>query len=47
MKKDFVMHLENLELPEDIRSEVLLLYNLGVDMEDLKYFIVLRMNRVI
>jgi len=39
--------MENMELPEDIRSEIILLYNLGVSIEDLKYFLEMRLNRVI
>ena len=39
--------MENMELPEDIRNEIILLYNLGVGIEDLKYFLELRLNRII
>ncbi len=39
--------MENMELPEDVQSEIILLYNLGVGIDDLRYFLELRMNRII
>lgn len=41
-----IEEMENMELPDDIRSEIILLYNLGVGIEDLKYFLALRLNRI-
>ncbi|MFZ1970923.1 MAG: hypothetical protein WAU65_01955 [Candidatus Nanoarchaeia archaeon] len=43
MKKGEIAIL-NLEIPEEIVSEIVILYNLGVNMEDLKYILELRLN---
>ncbi|HTZ42023.1 MAG TPA: hypothetical protein VMC07_02340 [Candidatus Omnitrophota bacterium] len=34
----------NLEIPNDIIHEIIILHSLGVGIEDLKYLLVLRLN---
>lgn len=35
----------DMEIPEDIRDEVILLYNLGVGLEELKYILFIRLSQ--
>lgn len=44
--ENLLEEMENMELPEDIKNEIVLLYNLGVGIEDLKYFLAMRANRI-
>jgi hypothetical protein len=39
--------IEGIGLSEDLRREVLFLYNVGVDLEDLKYFLALKLKSVL
>lgn len=41
-----ILNLENLDLPEDIINEIVILYNLGVNIEELKYILSLRLNNI-
>ncbi len=37
----------DMEIPEHIKDEVILLYNLGVGIDDLKYFLSMKLHKVI
>ncbi|MDD5699746.1 MAG: hypothetical protein PHH00_00940 [Candidatus Nanoarchaeia archaeon] len=44
MKKDFFCNAKNSGIPEDIMNEIIVLYSIGVSIEDLKYLLSVRMN---
>lgn len=46
MKKDLCFNADNMDIPEDIINEIIILYSLGVGMEDLKYFLAMKLAKL-
>lgn len=44
MKKISFCGKENLDVPEDVINEIVILYSLGVNMQDLKYLLAMRLD---
>jgi len=44
MKKFSFFDEKNLDIPDDIVNEIIILHSLGVNLEDLKYLLALRLN---
>jgi len=43
MKKNLLFNVDA-DLPEDVMNEIIILYNLGVGIDDLKYLVASRMD---
>lgn len=46
MGEFIILNLESFDIPEDIISEIVILYNLGVNIEELKYILNLKLNNL-
>jgi hypothetical protein len=44
MKKFLFFGEKHLDIPEDIINEIIILHSLGVNVEDLKYLLAVRLN---
>ena len=44
MKKELPLNLENLNISEDLVNEIVILYSLGVGIDDLKYFLDMKLR---
>jgi hypothetical protein len=44
MKKLIFLNEKSFEIPDDIINEIIILHSLGVNIEDLKYLLAIRLN---
>lgn len=45
MEKFFLEEIKNLEIPEDVALEIVILSSLGIDMEELGYLLAIKLER--